>query len=157
MSSHYSGVSSPHSAHSGPKERIVLRKFTVILAMFAVGLTGAAFLATPAGARVSSGSGTCKVLTNIKITASSDPSANGGKANSAKLSKKLSQAAKKSKGDIKKTLNTLAAYFKSLAKGDVAAIQSQAQAFAAAASSYASYLATNCLPGGVSIPTIPKP
>ena len=133
-----------------------MRKITVILAMFAVGLTGATFLAAPAGARVPAVSGTCKTLTNLKITPSSDPTANGGKANAAKLSKKLSQAAKKSKGDIKTTLNPLADYFKSLSKGDIAAIQSQAQAFAAAAVNFSSYLATNCLPGGVSIPTIPN-
>jgi fatty acid-binding protein DegV len=133
-----------------------LRKITVISAMVAIGLTGAIFFTAPAGARVSSASGTCKALTNLHITPSSDQSANGGKANAAKLSKKFSQAAKKAKGDIKTTLNTLASYFKSLSKGDFAAIQSQAQAFAAAATNFASYLATNCLPGGISIPTIPN-
>jgi hypothetical protein len=134
----------------------VLRKITVILTMCAIGLTGATFFAMPAGARVPSTSGTCKLLTNIKITPSNDPTASGGKANAAKLSKKLSQAAKKSKGDIKTTLNTLASYFKSVSKVDTAAIESQAQAFAAAATNYASYLASNCLPGGISIPTIPN-
>jgi hypothetical protein len=138
------------------KREVVLRKITVISAMVVIGLTGTIFLAGPAGAKVSSASGTCKILTNIHITPSSDSGANGGKSNVAKLSKKFSQAAKKAKGDIKTTLNTLAAYFKSLSKGDVAAIQSQAQAFAAAATSFASYVASNCLPGGISIPTIPK-
>src|ERR1700674_2054470 len=106
-----------------------MRKITVILTMSAIGLTGATFLATSAGARVSSVSGVCKQLTNIKITPSSDPSANGGKANAAKLSSKLSKAAKKSKGDIKTTLNTLANYFKAASKGDTQALQNQAQAF----------------------------
>jgi hypothetical protein len=124
--------------------------------MVVIGLTGAFSFAGPAGARVASASGNCKVLANIHITPSSDASANGGKSNLAKLSKKLSQAAKKAKGDLKATLNTLASYFKSLAKGDAAAIESQAQAFASAATSFASYLASNCLPGGISIPTIPK-
>ncbi len=133
-----------------------MRKITVISAMVVIGLTGAIFVAAPAGARVSSPSGTCKTLTNLHYTPSSDQSAAGGKSNAAKLSKKLSQAAKKSKGDIKTTLNTLASYFKALSKGDIAAIQSQAQAFGAAATNFASYLATNCLPGGISIPTIPN-
>jgi len=124
--------------------------------MVVIGLTGAIFVAGPAGARVSSASGTCKVLANIHVTPSSDSSANGGKSNLAKLSKKLSQAAKRVKGDIKTTLNTLASYFKSLSKGDAAAIESQAQAFAAASTNFASYLATNCVPGGISIPTVPK-
>lgn len=124
--------------------------------MVVIGLAGTIFVAGPAGARVPSTSGICKTLTNLNYTPSSDQSATGGKANAAKLSKKLSQAAKKSKGDIKTTLNTLASYFRALSKGDIAAIQSQAQAFGAAATNFASYVATNCLPGGVSIPTIPK-
>jgi hypothetical protein len=134
----------------------VLRRITVILTMFAIGLTGATFLATPAGARASAASGTCKLITDLKITPSSDPTANGGKANAAKLSSKLSKAAKKSKGDIKTTLNTLASYFKSVSKGDTAALESQSAAYAAAVQNYVSYLTTNCLPGGVSIPKIPN-
>lgn len=138
-----------------------MRKITAILAMSAIGLTGAAFLATPASARVSTGSGVCNLLTNIKINPSSDPTANGGRANATKLSKALTKAAKKAKGNIKSTLNTLASYFKSVAAGDTAALDNDAQAFAAAATNYASYIASNCtggsLPGGITIPKISIP
>jgi len=72
----------------------------------------------------------------------------------------LSKAAKKSKGDIKVTLNTLSKYFKALGTGDTATVQNDAQSFAAAATSYASYLASNCLgnslPKGVTIPKLPS-
>jgi hypothetical protein len=138
-----------------------VRKFTVIFVMSAVALSGGALFATSASARVSSTPGVCKQLTSLKITPSSDPTANGGRSNANKLSKALTKAAKKAKGDIKNTLNTLASYFKSAAAGDVNALQNQAQAFAAAAQNFASYIASSCtggsLPGGVSIPKVSIP
>lgn len=135
-----------------------VRRIAVILAISTIGLTGATFLATPAGARVPSVSGVCKQLTNIHINPSSDQTAVGGKANAAKLSSALTKAAKKANGDIKSTLKTLAKYFKDVSTLNTAALQNEAQAFAAAATKYASYIASSCfsgLPGGVTIPTIP--
>lgn len=127
--------------------------------MLAFSLGGLAVLAAPAGARVTSTSGLCKQLQNLHYTPSSDPTAAGGKANATKLSKAFAKIAKKNKGQVKSTLNTMAQYFKDLASGNTTAIQNDAQAFAAATQNFASYLASSCvpggLPGGVSIPSIP--
>ena len=115
-------------------------------------------LASPAGARVS-GSGLCNALTNLHYTPSSDPTAAGGRSNAKKLSKAFTNAAKKAKGDIKAALNTMAQYFKDVANLNTTALQNDAQPFASATTTYASYVASNCvpgLPGGVTIPTIPS-
>lgn len=148
-------------AHSRdrPTKGVVVRSIGIILVFASIGISGVSLSAIPAGATVPSTSGICKTLTNVKITPSSDPSANGGRSNAAKLNKALSKAAKKSKGKIKATLTTLANYFKAIAAGNTAAIQNDAQSFAAAATNYASYIASNCLggslPGGITIPTVP--
>jgi hypothetical protein len=137
-----------------------VRRFSVILVIASMGFAGVALSATSAGATAPTVSGVCKTLTNVHITPSNDPTANGGRANALKLSKVLSKAAKKSKGDIKKTLTTLSNYFKALGTGDTATVENDAESFAAAATSYASYLASNCLgsslPKGVTIPKLPS-
>ena len=98
-------------------------------------------------------------MTGITINPSSDPTGAGGRENAKKYSKALSKAAKKAKGDIKKTLKTLAAYYKAIANNDTQAVQDQAQAFAQATAKYAQYIVDNCvadsLPSGVTVPKIP--
>ncbi len=137
-----------------------MRKFVLVLCVAAVSLTGVMLAAAPGGAAPAPAkSKVCKLLTDIKIDPSSDPTAAGGKENAKKYSKALSKAAKQAKGDIKATLKTLASYYASIAKVDTAAIQAKAQEFAAASTKYASYIVQNCvaenLPGGVTIPKIP--
>ena len=128
------------------------------MAISSLGFSGGMLLASPAGARVS-GSGLCNALTNLHYTPSSDPTAAGGRSNAKKLSKAFTNAAKKAKGDIKAALNTMAQYFKDVANLNTTALQNDAQPFASATTTYASYVASNCvpgLPGGVTIPTIPS-
>jgi hypothetical protein len=138
-----------------------MRKFTVGVCMAAISATGATFAVAPAGATapVPAESKLCKLLTGITIDPSSDPTAAGGIENAKKYSKALSKAAKKAKGDIKKTLKTLASYYKAISKTDTQAIQDQAQDFAQATAKYAQYIVDKCvkdsLPGGVTIPSIP--
>jgi hypothetical protein len=137
-----------------------VRRLTVILAISAIGFSGATLLASPAGARVPASSGLCNALTNLHYTPSSDPTAAGGRANAKKLAKAFNNAAKKAKGDTKAALKTMAQYFKDAANLNTTALQNDAQGFASATSKYAAYLASNCVPGGlpsgVTIPTIPS-
>ena len=136
-----------------------MRRSIVILVISAFGLSGVALLASPAGARVSTASGLCNALTNLHYTPSSDPTAAGGRSNAKKLTKAFTNAAKKAKGDIKAALKTMAQYFKDVANLNTTALQNEAQAFASATTRYASYIASNCIPGlpsGVTIPTIPS-
>jgi hypothetical protein len=130
-----------------------LRKITVILAISTLGFAGVTLLGAPAGARVPAASGLCNALTNLHYTPSSDPTAAGGRSNAKKLAKAFTNAAKKAKGDIKAALKTMAQYFKDVANLNTTALQNEAQAFASATTRYASYLVSNCLPGGGSIPT----
>ena len=138
-----------------------MRKFTVGVCMTAIAATGATFGAAPAGATAPAPaeSKLCKLLTGITINPSSDPTAAGGQENAKKYSKALSKAAKKAKGDIKKTLKTLASYYTAIAKNDTQTIQDQAQAFGQATAKYAQYIVDKCvadsLPSGVTIPSIP--
>ena len=136
-----------------------MRRSIVILVISAFGLSGVALLASPAGARVSTASGLCNALTNLHYTPSSDPTAAGGRSNAKKLTKAFTNAAKKAKGDIKAALKTMAQYFKDVANLNTTALQNEAQAFASATTRYASYIASNCIPGlpsGVTIPPIPS-
>ena len=137
-----------------------MRKLVLLLCLAAVSATGATLAIAPAGATPAPAkSKVCKLLTNIKIDPSTDPTAAGGKENARKYSKALNKAAKQAKGDIKTTLKTLASYYSSVAKVDTAAIQAKAQDFAEATTKYANYIVTNCvsenLPSGVTIPKIP--
>jgi hypothetical protein len=138
-----------------------MRRFIVVACMAAVSATGATALVASAGAATPAPAkgGVCKLLTGVTIDPSTDISAAGGRENAKKYSKALSKAAKKAKGDIKKTLKTLASYYKAIADNDTEAIQDDAQKFAEASTKYANYVATNCLeenlPSGVTIPTIP--
>jgi hypothetical protein len=130
------------------------------LAVSVIGLSGAALLATPAGARVPSASGLCNALTKLHYTPSSDPTAVGGQANAKKLAKAFDNAAKKANGDLKAALKTIAKYFKDVVSGNTTAIQGDAQPFASAITKYVA-AAANCvagghLPGGITIPTIPS-
>jgi hypothetical protein len=141
-----------------------VRRLIVILAISTLGFAGVTLLGAPAGARVPAASGLCNALTNLHYTPSSDPTAAGGRSNAKKLAKAFTNAAKKAKGDIKAALKTLAQYFKDVANLNTAnlntaALQNEAQAFASATTRFASYLASNCVPGlpnGVTIPTIPS-
>ena len=136
-----------------------MRRSIVILAISTLGFSGVALLASPVGARVSTASGLCNALTNLHYTPSSDPTAAGGRSNAKKLTKAFTNAAKKAKGDIKAALKTMAQYFKDVANLNTTALQNEAQAFASATTRYASYIASNCIPGlpsGVTIPTIPS-
>ena len=136
-----------------------MRRFTVILAISTLGFAGVTLLGAPAGARVPAASGLCNALTNLHYTPSSDPTAAGGRANAKKLQKAFSNAAKKAKGDIKAALKTMSQYFKDVANLNTTALQNESQAFASATTRFASYLASNCVPGlpnGVTIPTIPS-
>ena len=136
-----------------------MRRSIVILVISAFGLSGVALLASPVGARVSTASGLCNALTNLHYTPSSNPTAAGGRSNAKKLTKAFTNAAKKAKGDIKAALKTMAQYFKDVANLNTTALQNEAQAFASATTRYASYIASNCIPGlpsGVTIPTIPS-
>ncbi len=136
-----------------------MRKVIVGLTMAAIAATGATFVAAPAVAAppAPSSSKICKLLTGITISPSSDPTAAGGQANAKKYSKALTKAAKQAKGDIKKTLKTLAKYYSDIAKGNTQALQNEAQAFASATTKYASYIVSNCVgnTSGVTIPSIP--
>ena len=136
-----------------------MRRLIVILAISTLGFAGVTLLGAPAGARVPAASGLCNALTNLHYTPSSDPTAAGGRSNAKKLAKAFTNAAKKAKGDIKAALKTMAQYFKDVANLNTTALQNEAQAFASATTRYASYLASNCVPGlpnGVTIPTIPS-
>jgi hypothetical protein len=136
-----------------------VRRLIVILAISTLGFAGVTLLGAPAGARVPAASGLCNALTNLHYTPSSDPTAAGGRSNAKKLAKAFTNAAKKAKGDIKAALKTMAQYFKDVANLNTTALQNEAQAFASATTRYASYLASNCVPGlpnGVTIPTIPS-
>ena len=136
-----------------------MRRLIVILAISTLGFAGVTLLGAPAGARVPAASGLCNALTNLHYTPSSDPTAAGGRSNAKKLAKAFTSAAKKAKGDIKAALKTMAQYFKDVANLNTTALQNEAQAFASATTRYASYLASNCVPGlpnGVTIPTIPS-
>jgi hypothetical protein len=134
-----------------------MRKLIVVLTMAALSGTGALLAIAPAGASVGSESKVCKILTGITIDPSSDPTGAGGRANAKKYSKALSKAAKQVKGDIKKTLKTLAKYYKDVANGNTDALENEAEDFGKATAKYASYIVSNCisseLPGGVTIPT----
>jgi hypothetical protein len=138
-----------------------MRKLMLVLCMAACSATGAtAVAATASAAPPASGKGgVCKLLTGITIDPSTDPTATGGRENARKYSKALGKAAKKAKGDIKKTLKSLASYYRAIANNDTEAIQEDAQAFAEASTKYANYVVTNCLeenlPSGVTIPSIP--
>jgi hypothetical protein len=138
-----------------------MRKFIVGVCMAAISATGVAVVAVPAGAATPAPaeSKVCKLLTGITINPSSDPTGAGGLENATKYSKALSKAAKKAKGDIKKTLKTLATYYKAVAKTDTEAIQEQAQDFVQATAKYAQYIVDKCvagqLPSGVTVPSIP--
>jgi hypothetical protein len=138
-----------------------MRKFIVGVCTAAISATGVAVVAVPAGAAAPAPaeSKLCKLLTGITINPSSDPTAAGGLENAKKYSKALSKAAKKAKGDIKKTLKTLATYYKAIVNNDNQAIQDQAQAFGQATAKFAQYIVDKCvkdsLPGGVTIPSIP--
>jgi hypothetical protein len=132
-----------------------VRKLAVILAISTIGFTGATFLSPPAGARVPAVSGLCSALTNLHYTPSSNPGAAGGRANAKKLSKAFNNAAKKAKGNVKSALKTMAQYFKDAANENTTALQNEGQAFGTATTTFATYLASNCVPGvpgGVSIP-----
>lgn len=132
-----------------------MRKLAVILAISTIGFTGATLLGPPAGAGVPAASGLCSALTNLHYTPSSNPTAAGGRANAKKLAKAFTNAAKKAKGSLKTALKTMAQYFKDIANQNTTAIQNDGQAFGSAATTYATYLASNCIPGvpgGVSIP-----
>ena len=136
-----------------------MRKLVFVLCVAAVSATGATLAIAPAGAAPAPAkSKVCKLLTNIKIDPSTDPTATGGKENAKKYSKALTKAAKQAKGDIKATLKTLASYYASVAKVDTVAMQAKAQDFAEATTKYANYIVTNCvsenLPSGVTIPKI---
>jgi hypothetical protein len=136
-----------------------VRRLIVILAISTLGFAGVTLLGAPAGARVPAASGLCNALTNLHYTPSSDPTAAGGRSNAKKLAKAFTNAAKKAKGDIKAALKTMAQYFKDVANLNTTALQNEAQAFASATTRFASYLASNCVPGlpnGVTIPTIPS-
>ncbi len=136
-----------------------MRRLIVILAISTLGFAGVTLLGAPAGARVPAASGLCNALTNLHYTPSSDPTAAGGRSNAKKLAKAFTNAAKKAKGDIKAALKTMAQYFKDVANLNTTALQNEAQAFASATTRFASYLASNCVPGlpnGVTIPTIPS-
>ena len=136
-----------------------MRKVTVVLAISMIGFTGATLLAAPAGARVADLTGLCRALTNLHYTPSSDPTAAGGQANAKKLAKAFNNAAKKASGDIKAALKTMAQYFKDVANLNTTALQNEAQAFASATTRYASYIASNCIPGvpsNITIPTLPS-
>jgi hypothetical protein len=138
-----------------------MRKFIVGVCMAAISATGVAVVAMPAGAATPAPaqSKLCKLLTGITINPSSDPTAAGGIENAKKYSKALSKAAKQAKGEIKKTLKTLATYYTAIGKTNTQAIQDQAQAFAQATAKYAQYIVDKCvansLPSGVTIPSIP--
>jgi hypothetical protein len=136
-----------------------VRRLTVILAISAMGFSGAMLVASPAGARVPASSGLCNALTNLHYTPSSDPTAAGGRSNAKKLAKAFTNASKKAKGDIKAALQTMSQYFKDAANANTTALQNDAQPFASATTKFASYLASSCVPGGlpngVTIPTIP--
>jgi hypothetical protein len=138
-----------------------MRKLIVGVCMTAVSTTGAALVAASAGAAppAPAESKLCKLLSGITIDPSSDPTGAGGIENAKKYSKALSKAAKKAKGDIKKTLKTLATYYKAIANNDSQAIQAQAPAFGQATAKYVQYTVDNCvaedLPSGVTIPKIP--
>jgi hypothetical protein len=137
-----------------------MRKLIIGLCVAAIAATGAMF-AVPAGAAppAPAKSKLCKLLTDIKIDPSSDPTGAGGRQNAKNYSKALTKAAKQAKGDIKATLKTLAKYYTAIAKTDTQAIQDQAQAFADATTKYVNYTVQNCvagnLPSGVTIPKIP--
>jgi hypothetical protein len=136
-----------------------VRRVIVILAISTLGFAGVTLLGAPAGARVPAASGLCNALTNLHYTPSSDPTAAGGRSNAKKLAKAFTNAAKKAKGDIKAALKTMAQYFKDVANLNTTALQNEAQTFASATTRFASYLASNCVPGlpnGVTIPTIPS-
>src|SRR5260370_16168120 len=98
--------------------------------MVVIGLTGAIFFAGPAGARVSSASGTCKALASIHVTPSSDASANGGKAKLSKVDKHLEQHGKHVPGGIKATLNNAAPLVNRLFQGGAAGTPKPGQAIA---------------------------
>ncbi len=137
----------------------MLRRIVVILAMASVGAGGSVLAISPASARVASANSTCNNIKNLKITPSSDPTANGGRSNLNQLIKKLDKATKSAKGSFKQVLKTLSSYFKAIMKTDTTSLQNNAQAFASAVTKFANYLVTNCvpgLPGGVTIPTIPS-
>jgi hypothetical protein len=138
-----------------------MRKFIVGVCTTAISATGVGAVAVPAGAATPAPvqSKVCKLLTGITINPSADPTAAGGQENAKKYSKALSKAAKKAKGEIKKTLKTLATYYTAISKNDTEAIQDQAQDFAQATAKYAQYIVDKCvaneLPSGVTIPSIP--
>jgi hypothetical protein len=138
-----------------------MRKFVVVVCMAAVSATGATVAASAAGAATPAPAkdGVCKLLSGITIDPSLDPTAAGGRENAKKYSKALSKAAKKAKGDIKRTLKTLASYYKAIANNKIETIQQDAQKFAEASAKYATYTVTNCLeenlPSGVTIPDLP--
>jgi hypothetical protein len=125
-----------------------MRRLIVVLCLAACSATGVTAVAASAGAAppAPAKGGVCKLLTGITIDPSTDPTATGGRENAKKYSKALSKAAKKAKGDIKKTLKTLASYYKAIAGNDREAIQSDAQDFAEASTKYANYVVT--LPRG---------
>ncbi len=137
-----------------------MRKLIIGLCVAAIAASGA-LLVAPAGAAppAPAKSKLCKLLTDIKIDPSSDPTAAGGRQNAKNYSKALTKAAKKAKGEIKSTLKTLAKYYKAIANTDTQAIQDQAQAFADATTKYVNYTVQNCvaenLPSGVTVPKIP--
>jgi hypothetical protein len=137
----------------------MFKRIVVVLAMASVGVGGSVLAVSPASARVSANS-TCNSIKSLKITPSSDPSANGGRSNLNQVIKKLDKAAKSAKGGFKQVLKTLSSYFKAILKGDTTALQNQSQAFASAVTKFANYTITNCVPGGlpngVTIPTIPS-
>ena len=132
-----------------------MRKLAVILAISTIGFTGATLLGPSAGARVPAASGLCQALTNLHYTPSSNPTAAGGRANAKKLAKAFNNAAKKAKGNVKAALKTMAQYFKDAGNLNTTALQNDAQGFASATTTFATYLTSNCVPGvpgGVSIP-----
>ncbi len=135
-----------------------MRRFFVIVAISAVGCTGAtALLASPAAAAVPTAS-LCSQLKNLHYTPSSDPTAVGGRSNAKKLAKAFNNLAKKAKGDLQAALKTMAQYFTDVANLNTTAIQNDAQPLASDVTRFTNYITQSCvagLPGGVKIPTIP--
>jgi hypothetical protein len=139
--------------------RAVPRKLVVVATGMAVA-AGLTLTAAPAGASVPAApKGLCKILTSIQIDPSSDPTEAGGRENAGKLAKKLNKAAKKAKGDIKKTLKTMAKYFQLIADDASAEdIAEMSEAFGKATAKYATYVATTCISENIpdiSIPDLP--
>lgn len=135
-----------------------MRKIVVLVttAAFAAGLTLAA---APAGARVADKGNKklCTLLTSITIDPSSDPTSEGGRENAGEYAKALRKAAKKAKGDIKKTLRTLASFYQRIADNDSPEdIAEDGEEFGRATTKYAAYIVKNCL-GDISVPDISIP